>query len=480
MQGQPSGWLQGIFSCVQMPSDSQSFVAPPATARNLFASRLAPCPCGSGRRLKLCCGNRLDQQVAVEQLKQAALSRQHSGELSAAIALYRAVLALTPDRDALHMEAVCHFQAGCIVESAARFRSLLDDWTTPPDAFWTNLNLLVASAAHQPDHALMHSRRNAYMTWQRDTARRKPDDNVSISVVIPSFQHAAYVAQAITSVLAQTRLPDEIIVIDDGSSDNSVAVVREALAGCAVEHRIIARGNCGAAGTLNEAIAMARGEWIAPLNSDDCYAPSRLAALVATCARQGVEWGFGCVDMIDAGGQLLSRRDALSSTLYAVHDSIHTCDSIGLAFLRNNPAISTGNLFFRKSLWQRVGGFAPLRYNHDWQFCQAAALLAEPLLVPDARYRYRWHGGNTIGDSHSAPQQEAATMMRQFVGQIVPTAVDARQPFAPVPQHWGLAFWAMLAAGGHLQVAPRQTLLTLLDRLAQPAPCLPCSEGERS
>lgn len=110
-----------------------------------------------------------------------------------------------------------------------------------------------------------------------------------MSIVVPSFNHAHYVEQALRSVLAQSRLPDEIIVIDDDSTDDSVALIRALLATTDIAHVFIARENRGAAQTLNEAIDRATGAWIAPLNSDDLYDPHRLARMLNACARDGID-----------------------------------------------------------------------------------------------------------------------------------------------------------------------------------------------
>ena len=164
----------------------------------------------------------------------------------------------------------------------------------------------------------------------------------------------------------------------------------------------------------------------------------------------------------------MSRNDPSAARLYATHDCIDMSESLGLAFLRNNPAISTGNLFFRKSLWHAVGGFAPLRYNHDWQFCLKASLHAEAAFVGDARYSYRWHSANTICDDLKRPREEAANMMQPFLRMASASATSREcnpgNPFAPTVAVWGDAFWAMLAAGGNVGAVPRDVLLALIDR----------------
>ena len=410
-----------------------------------------------------------------EARKYAALNAQLAGDFASAERLYRETLQLVPhDIDALHMLALTQHQQGCMREALACYHTLLEQPGELPDVVWYNLGLTIAAAAYTVDSPQALTRREAHSDWL-STIEQSPAQTetreASVSVVLPSFNHARYVEQALQSVLAQSRPPDEIIVIDDGSTDDSVARIRALLATSDIPHVLVARENRGAAQTLNEAIERATGTWIAPLNTDDLYDLHRLARMLDACARDGIDWGFGSVDVVDQVGAPLSRADASTALLYAAHDSIDMSESLGLAFLRNNPAISTGNLFFRKSLWHAVGGFAPLRYNHDWQFCLKASLLVEPVFVRDARYGYRWHAANTIRDDHEKPRKEVAEMMRPFVHlACAPTASDASNqgnPFAPTVAVWGDAFWAMLAAGGDLGAVPRDTLLALVDRYSR-------------
>ena len=95
---------------------------------------------------------------------------------------------------------------------------------------------------------------------------------ISISVVIPAWNAARYITDALDSVLSQSVAPDEIIVVDDGSTDHTPECVRKF--GSRVT--LIAQSNAGAAGARNRGIAAAHGEAIALLDSDDLMAPRRL------------------------------------------------------------------------------------------------------------------------------------------------------------------------------------------------------------
>lgn len=99
-----------------------------------------------------------------------------------------------------------------------------------------------------------------------------------VSVIIPAYNTAAYVAQAIESALDQTFKNIEVIIIDDASTDATVKVAKrfsDERLKIFVNHQ-----NLGAGGARNRALRTAKGKWIAVLDSDDWYAPERLEKLL--------------------------------------------------------------------------------------------------------------------------------------------------------------------------------------------------------
>jgi len=95
-----------------------------------------------------------------------------------------------------------------------------------------------------------------------------------ITVAIPSYNHEKYIAHAIRSVLEQTFQDFEIVITDDGSSDETLQVIREF-----TDPRIriyCNEKNCGASAAMNNCIQQAKGEYIAILNSDDLFSPDKL------------------------------------------------------------------------------------------------------------------------------------------------------------------------------------------------------------
>lgn len=106
-----------------------------------------------------------------------------------------------------------------------------------------------------------------------------------ISVIIPTYNRRKQVLEALASVHAQTLMPAEILVVDDGSTDDT----EEHVAGLGGIVRYLRKENGGVSSARNHGIRMAKGEWIAFLDSDDEWAPGKLARQLACLARTGAK-----------------------------------------------------------------------------------------------------------------------------------------------------------------------------------------------
>ncbi len=104
---------------------------------------------------------------------------------------------------------------------------------------------------------------------------------IPVSVIIPTYNRAALVAEAVASVLAQTWRDFEVLVVDDGSTDGTI----EALAPYASRLRLLRReSRGGVSAARNTGIKAARGEWLAFLDSDDLWLPEKLSRQMAYLA----------------------------------------------------------------------------------------------------------------------------------------------------------------------------------------------------
>jgi glycosyltransferase involved in cell wall biosynthesis len=135
---------------------------------------------------------------------------------------------------------------------------------------------------------------------------------MTVTAIIPTYNRRAYIRRAIDSILAQTLPVDEIIVVDDGSTDGTAEAVTEWFGD---RVRLIRQQNTGVSGARRHGIREARGEWIAFLDSDDEWSPERNQLLSQAAARlpSDAAWLFGDLRVVtDAGpGQTLYEKHGL-------------------------------------------------------------------------------------------------------------------------------------------------------------------------
>ncbi len=265
-----------------------------------------------------------------------------------------------------------------------------------------------------------------------------------VSVVMPVWNHARFLERTLASLAAQSTLPAELIAVDDGSSDDSASIIA-AFAATAPFPVILARQeNAGAHVALNRGMALAGGDIIALLNSDDAYAPERLTRMTAALDdRHALAFsGVALVDQDDGvvdspyARELLARIGEVARVPHLLH-----------TLVRHNPAVSTGNLVFRRSLLEATGGFAAYRICHDWDFVLAATMATEPAFVPAPLYIYRLHGANTFAAATLAGQLEGDEVLTRFFATI-----DRHPALAePAARSSFVAFARSAGLGGYLR-----------------------------
>lgn len=245
-----------------------------------------------------------------------------------------------------------------------------------------------------------------------------------VTVVLPAYNHTKYVVEAIESVRAQTFTRWELIVIDDGSTDDTLAVLQAYVAQCDDPRiRLLSQSNAGSHSTLNRGMARAKTPYLAILNSDDRYAPTRLERLVERAQTIGGEaFIVTGLRLIDGDGQPLPaahwwntmHRDTLKRWRLA---QISSPNPAMASLLWGNFTVSTSNFFMSRTLWQKLGPFKRLRYVPDWDYALRVANEmphAFEFLDNEALFDYRLHGNNTILGGALHNHAEAYHVLRVF------------------------------------------------------------------
>lgn len=182
------------------------------------------------------------------------------------------------------------------------------------------------------------------MAWMPKTRRQRPP---AISVVMPVHNGERFLGEAIDSILCQSFADFELVVVDDGSTDSSSAI----LAGYASRDRrmiVHRQANRGSVAALNAGVGLARAPLIARLDCDDLAAPERLAIQHRFLA-ENAEVGLvgGDIELIDEDGR------TFAAARYPSED-----DEIRDAFPRSTPFVHSA-VTMRREVFERAGGYRP-------------------------------------------------------------------------------------------------------------------------
>jgi glycosyltransferase involved in cell wall biosynthesis len=197
----------------------------------------------------------------------------------------------------------------------------------------------------------------------------------TFSVVIPAYQAADTIGDAIESVLVQTVVPLELIVVDDGSTDD----IEAALASYRDRISLISKENGGRASALNLGVGHASGEYVSFLDADDAYDPARIESLGMLASERPDLDVLATDARLELGGRIVGRFSA--QTPFAVEDQrtaiLDRCFIVC-------PCV-------RRKSFVEVGGFNDaLRLAQDWD-CWIRLIMhgARVGLVDEPFYRYR-------------------------------------------------------------------------------------------
>ncbi len=417
----------------------------------------------------------------IQQIKSEALAKLNAGDITSAAAMFQHALTMAPnDVDCLHMLGELFSRTGQIREAVHFFSAagVSSNWTLAATTHGFGVAL---SRLYGTEFTV---RRLAYLAWVNARQRYlKPAKTVSplVSVIVPSYNHARFIGPCLESIYRQTWKRIELIIIDDGSSDDSVERIRALLPACPFPHQFIARGsareNRGAAQTINEAITLAKGEYINILNSDDRFHPQRIEKMVAHIAAIGADWGFAGIEVIDENSHLApSPADSTSRNLRNIAAMADVAPTIGFALLRNNVAISTGNFFIRATFLREMNGFSDLRYVHDLEFALRATLRSEPVYVSAPLYEYRIHDTNTINEATVRADAETTAMFSRHVEKLFDNNPVANF-FAPTRLNWAEHVATFLLRTGFDHFLTPKQLTETAERAVDTSPQVSAGEA---
>ncbi len=216
-----------------------------------------------------------------------------------------------------------------------------------------------------------------------------------ISVIIPTFNSALYIEETLNSVFSQGWRDLEVIVMDDGSTDNTISILNR-LAEQESRLRVFQQPNGKPAKARNNAIRLAKGEWIAFMDSDDIWLPGKLEYQVTETIKFNADLSF------TNGYICLNNNMNLRDYLFKVEEKVYEGDE-GVQLFHKQNRIPTSSVIVKAEVF-KIHGFMPEypeypMYCEDYLFwtrlldkgCKFVGL-EQPLLL------YRVHSESTIGD----------------------------------------------------------------------------------
>jgi len=228
---------------------------------------------------------------------------------------------------------------------------------------------------------------------------------LSLAVAMATYNGERYIRQQLQSILGQTRLPGEIVISDDQSSDDTVAIAKAMLerpckaAGITltiVEHDKPA----GVAANFAHALTHTTADVVALADQDDWWLPHKLETLAAHFeALPELLMVHSDADLVDEEGEKKGLR-VLHSLRMTTMERVHLVSGRGIRALVRRNLVTGQTALLRRELIDQAGAI-PAGYVHDEWWALVAASRDGLLLDPRVFQHYRQHGGNEIGAEKS-------------------------------------------------------------------------------
>jgi Glycosyl transferase family 2 len=219
--------------------------------------------------------------------------------------------------------------------------------------------------------------------------------NSLVSVALCTYNGGRFLGQQLQSILDQTYRNLEIVVVDDCSQDDSVAIATRF---AAIDERIrVVRnsGNLGFKGNFEFALSLCSGELIAPCDQDDIWLPQKIAKLMT--AIDGRALSYCDSALVDAQGGSTGVR------MSSIVRMLSTDDPVPFAF---GNCVSGHAMLFRRELLESALP-VPVEFFHDWWIAAVAAGSGGIVFLPETLVLYRQHGGNVTDARLGEMMQDA-------------------------------------------------------------------------
>lgn len=279
--------------------------------------------------------------------------------------------------------------------------------------------------------------------------------SAKISIVLCAYNAGKYIADAVQSVLQQTYQDWEFILIDDGSKDNTLELIRQ-LVGNDPRCRVISQANAGLIKSRNHGFSIATGEYIAIMDADDICMPTRLEKQCAILDAHPELCAVGShVYLIDAHGRMIK---PLLQPL--THDEIDNQHMLGRGGVVINPST-----MIRRSALLQIGFYSEQAVHaEDFDLLLRLAEVGKLANIPEVLLHYRQHLGS-IGYAHHAVQMQSAhnallaAIQRRGLTGVRPPSSPSHEQISTADTYRKWSYWA--ANGGNYSTATHYLLQSI-------------------
>lgn len=238
----------------------------------------------------------------------------------------------------------------------------------------------------------------------------KEPQNSRVFAFVPSYNHGPYIEKCLRSIFEQTHAPAKLLVIDDGSKDDSPRIIDRVLKDCPFDSELIVRENRGLCATLNEGLELSFGEYFAYIGSDDWWLPEFFEARVALMDdRPNAVIGYGHAFFVDDDGRIFDSTEKYENDWGAYPDG----DAREMLLLGISPISST--IFYRRSVLESVRWNETSRLE-DYEMYLELVNRGEFAFDPRILSVWRHHSYNTSKDLRMLHNEVIDAQERHFQG----------------------------------------------------------------
>ena len=214
-------------------------------------------------------------------------------------------------------------------------------------------------------------------------------DNIDVSVIVPVYNLSQYIGQTLNSIINQDFDSYEIIVIDDGSTDDSLDIAYETLSSTDIPHKIIHQRNSGVSVARNNGIEVSRGKYLVFVDGDDCISKNHLSELY------NGKTDFSLIQLVKKDGDKLSEPYVYSQKSISCRDFIKMELKMEIPFnfcqlMYKSSLIKDNNIQFKPNIV----------YGEDADFALRALSYGDEIAISnEPTYIYIQHSQSTINTS---------------------------------------------------------------------------------